>query len=189
MEMYFIIGGFILVIITVISINNNIISRFNAAKQAWADILVQERQKEKVLPKLTSLLKEHQEFEQGLLTKVTELRSALGGMANSNEFDTDVLRDIQQKSDSLMGGIKATFEAYPELKSSELFKQVMSEISEQEENVGASICIFNSNVQAHNTGIEVFPNSLINSQMTKKDRINEFTDKDVTDLFDYKPNI
>lgn len=171
-----------------ISIYNNIIQRFNVVKQSWADILTQQRQKDQTLPKLIDLLKEHKEFEQDILTKVTELRSAIKKLDTSEEFDTSAIKNIQEKSQGVMNGINATFEAYPELKSTSLFKQVMTEISEQEENVAASIKIFNSNVQSYNTGIEIFPNSLVNNLLLKKERINEFTDSDALKSFEYRPN-
>ncbi len=54
-------------------------------------------------------------------------------------------------------------ENYPDLKASQLYNNLMSEISEQQENIGAApIRIFNQNVEDFNNGIEVFPNSLIN---------------------------
>lgn len=168
-------------------INNAIIERFNRVKQSWEDVLVSERQKLRVLPRLDELLKEHENFEESILTEVTKLRSAIVQLNNANTFDTDSLAKVQDISKRLTGGINATFEAYPELKSSQLFSQVMSEITEQEENVGASIRIFNSNVQAHNTGIEVFPNNLVNQMITKKDPINGFTDTEAAKQVEYSP--
>ncbi|GIA99724.1 TPA: LemA family protein [Vibrio cholerae] len=64
----------------------------------------------------------------------------------------------------------------------------MSEIADQEENVGASIRIYNSNVKAHNTGIEVFPNNFVNSKITKKKLVNEFSDSSALNSFEYKPD-
>ncbi|NOI31801.1 LemA family protein [Vibrio coralliilyticus] len=173
----------------VIIINNSIIQRFNRVKQSWEDVLVSERQKLRILPRLDNLLKEHKTFEEAILKDVTKLRSAINKLNDAKEFDTESLADVQAASKRLAGGINATFEAYPELKSSQLFSQVMSEITEQEENVGASIRIFNSNVQAHNTGIEVFPNNLVNQVITRKERINGFTDTDASKEIEYTPNI
>ncbi len=171
-----------------ISIYNGIIQRFNVVKQSWADIMTQQRQKEQTLPKLIDLLNEHREFEEEVLTKVTKLRSAIKQLDKSEDFDINVIKDVQDKSKDVINGINAIFEAYPKLKSTSLYTQVMIEISEQEENVAASIKIFNSNVQSYNTGIEIFPNALVNNLLLKKERINEFTDSDAVQTFEYKPN-
>lgn len=183
-----------LVILAVIALfviitNNSIIQRFNRVKQSWEDVLVCERQKLRILPRLDGLLKEHKNFEESILTEVTKLRSAIDKLNDAKEFDTESLADVQAASKRLTGGINATFEAYPELKSSQLFSQVMSEITEQEENVGASIRIFNSNVQDHNTGIEVFPNNLVNQVVTRKKSIDGFADSNLSNEFEYKPNL
>lgn len=65
----------------------------------------------------------------------------------------------------------------------------MREVTEQQENIGAAIRIFNQNVEAFNTGIEVFPGSLINSLFAKKTRLKTFTDSEAQAGFEYSPNI
>ena len=64
----------------------------------------------------------------------------------------------------------------------------MREIAEQQENIGAAIRIFNQNVESFNNGIEIFPNSLVNSMLNKKSKLNTFNDTEAEAGFDYKPN-
>jgi LemA protein len=64
----------------------------------------------------------------------------------------------------------------------------MREMTEQQENIGAAIRIFNQNVEAFNEGIEIFPNSLVNQMLNKQQRIDVFSDKQASEGFDYKPN-
>jgi LemA protein len=62
----------------------------------------------------------------------------------------------------------------------------MREIAEQQENIGAAIRIFNQNVKDFNNGIEVFPNSLVNSLLNKKTRVTPFHDSEAEAGFEYK---
>ncbi|WGY47161.1 LemA family protein [Vibrio sp. ABG19] len=54
-----------------------------------------------------------------------------------------------------------------------------AEISEQEENVAATIRIFNSNVALFNTSIETFPASIINSHFTKKKVVKSYENSNI----------
>lgn len=177
----------VFIAICVVCIHNSIIQRFNRVKQAWEDVLVSERQKLKILPQLQELLKGHKSFEQSILNDVTKLRTAIDSLTQSRQFATAELAGVHEASKQLTTGLRATFEAYPDLKSSQLYSQVMSEISEQEDNVGAAIRIYNSNVQAHNTAIQIFPNSLINSIFTRKKAIDGFTDSAASASIEYTP--
>lgn len=98
------------------------------------------------------------------------------------------MKQVRSATHSLTGGLTATFEAYPELKATDIYSSLMQEISEQEENVGAAIRIYNSNVQHFNTGIQVFPNNLVNAILTRKKYIKEFFDSKAASAFEYKPN-
>lgn len=115
-------------------------------------------------------MKDYKEFEQGTLTKVTELRSALQGL-DSGKVDTAKLEQAEARTGELLKSLNVTVENYPELKASETYQKLMREITDQQENIGAAIRIFNQNVEDFNNGIEVFPNSLVNSMLNHKEKI------------------
>ena len=61
--------------------------------------------------------------------------------------------------------LRAVAENYPTLRATENFQQTdPSKLSEIEDEIQASRRIYNSNVQAYNTKIQVFPNSVIAGQ-------------------------
>ena len=62
-----------------------------------------------------------------------------------------------------LGGLRVVAEQYPELRATENFQQLSRNLSELEDEIQASRRIYNSNVQAYNTKIQVFPNSMIAS--------------------------
>ncbi|WP_159566145.1 LemA family protein [Budvicia diplopodorum] len=178
----------VLAIIIGIAIHNGIISRMNAVARAWADVVVQERQKNNIIPNLEKAVEQYRQHEASLFEKITELRSSLKQL-NSDNVDLKTLADTQAKTVTLLNGLYAVAENYPDLKASELFNNLMSEIAEQQENIGASVRIFNQNVEAFNNGIEVFPNSLINGWFNKKRKLQTFTDSVAQSGFEYTPDI
>ena len=63
----------------------------------------------------------------------------------------------------------------------------MYEVTEQEDNVGAAVRIFNQNVANFNAYIQSFPNNLVNRFFNKKQAIEIFTDSKAQAEFEYKP--
>jgi LemA protein len=186
-ELWVVIAIAIVLLVTVIAIYNGIISRANAAERAWANVITQERQKNKIIPHLEDVVKDYKAFEQSTLTQVTELRSALQGL-DANKIDTAQLEKTEARTGQLLKSLNITVENYPELKASESYQKLMKEITDQQDNIGAAIRIFNQNVEDFNNGIETFPNSWVNGLLNKKVKIKTFSDSEAQEGFDYKPN-
>lgn len=182
-----VLGLIVASIVVVVVIYNGIVSRKNAVERAWAGVITQERQKNAILPELEKVVSEHQAFESDILKDITRLRAKLSEISESH-IDTSALSEIETLMSKVQGGINVAVEAYPELKTAGLMNNLMREISEQQANVGASIRIFNQNVEAFNEGIEVFPNNMVNAMVNKQVRINVFADAQASSGFDYKPN-
>jgi len=177
--------GAVLVAVTVI-IYNSIISRYNKVKRAWSDVIVQERQKEKIIPELERIVKQYDAYESELQQGITSLRTMMGEISEG-EINTKKLQEVEASTSQILKGINVSMESYPELKASSLYNNLMTELTEQQENVGAAIRIFNNNVEVHNTGIESFPNNLVNSLLNKKDVLELFSDTASSDSFEFKP--
>ncbi|MEX6157787.1 LemA family protein [Providencia manganoxydans] len=161
----------IIALITIFSVrmHNNIIKKYNRMRQAWADVIVQVRQKELVIPKIEKIVNEHKEFESTVLTEITKMRSLASDLDKSPEtVSPQTLKNYKDNFDTLFKSIKLTVENYPDLKSINLYRDLANQISEQEDNISAAIRIYNSNVAEFNTSIEEFPNNYINKTFTKK---------------------
>ncbi|OEE37295.1 hypothetical protein A1QO_04105 [Vibrio genomosp. F10 str. ZF-129] len=184
----FIILGF-LVGFVVIYIHNGLISRHISVKQAWADVITQERQKSKIIPPLTSAVKEYEEFESSLMKDISKLRSALLNIENkSTEVDLGTLQDIEVLTSMVSSGFKATVEEYPQLKTDTVLNKLMSEISIQEDNVGSSIRLYNSNVAIFNTHRSIFPNNLVNRFVSKLAESQSFESSEHETSLGFSPN-
>ncbi|MCL1044510.1 LemA family protein [Shewanella sp. 1_MG-2023] len=183
---YIFLAVIILGAIIIFSIYNAIVKEHNAVQRGWADVLTQERQRSRIIPELDRVLQEHKDYEMELLPKITALRKGINALQDNN-IDTKLQSDVDKASQELIKGINVAVEAYPELKASESFSKFMSEITEQEENVGAAVRIFNQNVANFNNCIQAFPNNMVNGMFNKKQVIEVFTDSKAQAAFEYKP--
>lgn len=180
-------GFFLLLILWGILIRNKIIRYFNATRRAWSDVTSFELQKVKTLHHLEQTLQQYTQFEQNTLEKVTQLRQHIMNL-NLNDSDISQLQQVEKLNQELLQTLHAVVENYPDLKADQLYIQMMQEIQEQNENVGAAIHIFNRNVEVFNNQIQMFPNNIINTLMLSKKAIRPFHDPIVRQNYDYRPN-
>ena len=172
--------------IVVVALYNSIIGGHNRAQRAWADVLTYERQKSRILDALQQEAGSYKEYEQKVLTDITRLRSAIGELPT--QADGNALVKAQAATRELLGGLRVAFEAYPDLKASQVVNNLMREITEQQENVGAAVVIFNGEVERFNNTIQMFPGSLVNNLLNKKSPVTPFSDSEASRSFEYKPN-
>lgn len=177
-----IIGGIIF------SSYNGIIECKNQIKRNWADVLTWERLKIKLIPQLVEHLKTYQGFEKETLEKITGLRSSINALLKSDNASAEELKEAQQKAAELKSVFTVTAEAYPQLKTVDLYSKLMKEITEAEQNIGAAIRIFNAGVQEFNNAIQTFPGSWVNSKFNKQQVMTEFTDSGAQTNIEHVPN-
>lgn len=170
----------------IIAVHNSIVTNKNAVKRAWATVLAHQRKKGNVLPEFERGIKEYSEFEVKTHATLTELRSSMETLKEEN-INTEHLQHVEQKTTELVTGLKATFEAYADLKTSDLYLRWMNELSEIESNVVAAIEIFNREVQSFNDGIQTFPANVVNTHINHEAALIEFTDSVAQAGFEYSP--
>jgi LemA protein len=176
----------ILLVIALIGlgIHNGIIKRYNRVQRAWSDVLTYERQKAKILPALQAQAASFKDYESTLLTKVTALRAAVDTLPNA--ADGNSLHPVRTGTRDLMSTLAIAVEAYPTLTAVNTVSSLMAEITNQEENVGAAIVIFNRCVEDFNNSLQMFPNSAINEKFTHKKVVAPFKDGHAESQFEYK---
>lgn len=104
------------------------------------------------LTKLIDVVKAYAKHETDLFERVIKLRSGMS-LAEKSE--------VNQHMDEAMGRINVLAENYPELRSSDNYKQLQEAIMDAEDHLQASRRVYNMNVSSFNQAITVFPSSII----------------------------
>lgn len=146
----------VLVVVWLVGLYNKLVRYRNNRENAFADIDVQLRQRNDLIPQLVSTVKGYATHERELLESITQARSAVMSANNINDkmqADTQLTTALQ--------GLKVQVEAYPDLKANTNFLQLQNEISDIENKLAASRRYFNSATKELNTSIESFPTNMI----------------------------
>jgi LemA protein len=153
-----VIGVLLLIGLIYILIRNSIIGSRNRVDEAWSGIDVQLKRRHDLVPNLVETVKGYATHERETFEKVTQARAA--AMQAQGPAEASQAEGFLSQA---LGGLRVVAEQYPELRATENFQQLSRNLSELEDEIQASRRIYNSNVQAYNTKIQIFPNSVVAS--------------------------
>ncbi len=151
-----IVGVALLLGLIFILIRNSMIGSRNRVDEAWSGIDVQLKRRHDLVPNLVETVKGYAQHERETFEKVTQARAA--AMQATGPAEASQAEGLLTQA---LGGLRVVAEQYPELRATENFQQLSRNLSELEDEIQASRRIYNSNVQAYNTKIQVFPNSVV----------------------------
>lgn len=161
--LYVILGIIVLLGFYFVAKYNGFITLRNRTEEAWSDIDVQLKRRYDLIPNLVNTVKGYATHESTAFEKVTEARAkAMGAQTIAEKGEADNM---------LTGTLKSLFaiaEAYPELKANTNFLELQKELSDTENKIMASRRFYNGNVRDFNTGVQMFPASIVASMFNFK---------------------
>ncbi len=123
---------------------------------AWSDIDVQLKRRHDLIPNLVETVKGYAAHEKGTFEDIAKFRS----MA----MQATTPGDKAAAENQLTGALKSLFavaENYPELKASQNFSALQSQLSETEDAIQNSRRYYNAVVRDLNTKIQSFPTNIL----------------------------
>jgi LemA protein len=146
------------IVVFVIAVYNGLIQRRLRIDEAFAQIDVQLKRRHDLIPNLVNAVKGYMDFEQDVLTKVTEAR------ANAIAAGAQGPAEQAQAENMLTGALRSLFavvENYPQLKANENFLALQEELTGTESKIAFARQFYNDQVMRYNTIIQRFPSLII----------------------------
>ena len=157
--MFLVLVVIIAVIILWIIMSYNILIRKKLkVENAWGQIDIQLQRRFDLIPNLINCVKGYMEYEEGVLSKITDLRTS---WANAKSVDQKV--NIDNQLSGALKTIMAVSENYPDLKASQNFLDLQEELRNTENKISYSRQFYNDSVTIYNTALSVFPTNIIAS--------------------------
>lgn len=154
----------VIAVIAVVSFYNTLVRRRNDVDNAFAQIDVQLTRRYELIPNLVEVAKKYLQHEQETLTRVTAARNQAASALHEAGRNPEALPQLARAEQALntqLGGLYATFEAYPELKADQQMRDLQEEISSTENRVAFARQHFNDSVTEYNNTAQQFPNNII----------------------------
>lgn len=154
----------ILVVVAIVAVGffiltyNGLIQRRLRIDEALGQIEVQLKRRHDLIPNLINAVKGYMEFEQDVLTRVTEAR------ANAIAAGARGPAEQAVAENQLTGALRSLFavaENYPQLKANENVLSLQEQLTTTENQIGFSRQHYNAVVLDYNTSIATFPSNLV----------------------------
>jgi LemA protein len=156
---------------------NDIQSKDEGVKAAWAEVVNQYQRRADLVPNLVNTVKGYAEHEEEVLTKVTEARASVGKISISADDlnDEAKLKQFQQAQGELSGALSrlmAVSENYPNLKADGLFQNLQAQLEGTENRITVARNRFITSVQDYNVLVRSFPQNLTAMMFGYKTKAN-----------------
>ena len=145
---------------------NAMVSGQEGVDEAFSKIDNQYKRRFDLIPQLVTTVKGAANFEQTVLTEVTEARASVGRiqMPASPSSDPKALDEYMQAQQGLgaaVGRLLVTSERYPELKATEAFRDLQSQIEGTENRIAVARTDYIEAVKSYNMTLRKFPGNLV----------------------------
>ena len=135
---------------------NRLVRLRNRCENAWSQVDVQLRRRYDLIPNLVETVKGYAAHEKSTFEEVTQARTAAQqaqGPAEKGAAENALTASI--------GKLFAVAEQYPQLRATENFQQLQTQLSETENKIAVARQVYNDTVQTYETARETLPSSLV----------------------------
>ncbi|MBQ0024627.1 MAG: LemA family protein [Bacteroidales bacterium] len=156
MTLIIVIAILAIIVLWMISVQRNLVSKEEICKNSLSQIGVQQASRWDALKALAEMTKSYSDYEYKTITDVIAQRKTITGassVADANE---------QEKlMSTAMNHINVVAEQYPQLKASDTYVKTMDSINTYENQVRMSRMVFNDSVTSYNRVVRQFPSSIV----------------------------
>ena len=154
--LYLAAGAALLLLLWGVLTYNALVRSRNRVDQSWSGVDVQLKRRRDLVPNLVTVVEASAIHERQALTELTEARGdavAAGGR---------VWRErCERRLTGALLAVNVAVEHYPELHTSNAYRELQRQLTDVEEDIVGARRIFNSNVQRFNDLVQSFPASFI----------------------------
>jgi len=155
--------GIIIYSLTV-GFNNKAVTKQEDARLAWSNVESSYQRRNDLISNLVKTVQGAADFERGTLTDVIEARAkATSVNIDPTNITPEQMAQFQQAQSgvsSALSRLLVTVERYPDLKASQNFLQLQSQLEGTENRINVARNRYNEGVTEYNKYIRIFPNSM-----------------------------
>jgi len=146
----------VLIIITLISLYNGIVSKHETITAKWAQVENQLQRRNDLIPNLVNSVKGYASHEKTVFEEVTKARSQ---WASASTVDEKV--KAAGAVDGALARLLLVVENYPVLKADQTFLRLMDELSGTENRIAVERMRYNEAVRDYNITVKTFPGNIV----------------------------
>lgn len=146
---------------------NNLVTLNQDVKAKWSQVENVYQRRADLVPNLVNTVKGYAAHERETFRLVTEARAKVGQVnvkVGEGQLDPQAVQKYMQAQDGLTSALSrlmVVMEKYPDLKASDLFQNLMTQLEGTENRITVERRNFNESAQSYNTTLKQFPGNLV----------------------------
>ena len=143
---------------------NSLVGEREKVTAAFSNVETQYQRRIDLVGNLVNTVKGSSDFEKSTLTEITEARAKAGSVkvdASSSQAQVQQYVEAQNQMNSALSRLLVTVEAYPNIKSTDAYRDLMSQLEGTENRIQVARSDFNNTARTYNTRIQTFPTNVI----------------------------
>lgn len=151
----------IMLVVWVMNTYNSFITLKTSADNGWAQVETQYQRRADLVPQLVSTVQGAADFEEDVLTQVTEART---NWLNTSQSATASIEDeiaASSSFDSALARLLVTVESYPLLTATEGFLTLQSQLEGTENRISVARKDYNDLVAQYNVAVQLVPANFV----------------------------
>ena len=134
---------------------NNLVGLEESVDEKWAEVQQELQRRYDLIPRVVNATKLYIQYEGSVLEEITTLRSQWATAMQTGDMDT--INNATGEMESSLSRLIAVFEAYPDLKASQVVQDLMVTLEGTENRISTERMRFNEATRDYNRAVRVFP--------------------------------
>ena len=127
---------------------NGLVQQDESVKKSWNNVQSDYQRRADLIPSLVATVKGAAENERGILTAVTQARAGI--------VDAKTPEDLDIAGRKINTAINLAFEAYPQIRSTENFQELQSQLEGTENRINVARQRYNETIKIYNSYVRGF---------------------------------
>jgi LemA protein len=142
--------------LVLVAIYNRLVRARNRVDNSWSQVDVQLRRRYDLIPNLVETVKGYASHERGTFEEVTNARTRA-----QQAQGVEQQAQAENALTAAIGRLFAVAEAYPELRASENFQQLQSQLEDTEDKIRVARQIYNDTVLTYENARQTVPTNVV----------------------------
>lgn len=150
--------------IFVLTTYNSLVKKQENVKRYWSDLNTTYQRRNDLIPSLVAVVKGASEYEKTVMTQVAEARAKASQMSFSGDVNFQDYQQLEQAQGEVATSVNraiAVVENYPDLKATQNFSALQSQLEGTERRIKVARVDFNTAVADYNNSVRKFPGNLV----------------------------
>ena len=162
-----VLGVLLLLAVMCVSAYNKLVTMSEDVDAKWANVESVYQRRADLIPNLVATVKGYAEHEESTLQAVTDARTRATSInidpATATPEQMEAWMAAQDELSSALGRLIAVAESYPDLKASQNFLSLQSQLEGTENRIAVERNKYNEAARSYNTTIRQFPKNIVAS--------------------------